>query len=144
MGCLSNDLRFDMDTERRVKSRYPLHLNVRYQTLGTAVRVANVGQTVNLSSSGVLINSTCPIGEGERVRAVFEWPSMLNGDIPLQLVTVGIVVRRQGTRLAIAFEGYQFRTAGRRANVAAMPTPRPVSNYYGLDVASSPIAAKSR
>jgi hypothetical protein len=140
-----------MDTERRVKLRYPLHLNVRYQTLGAVSRVADVGETVNLSSSGVLIASTCPIGEGERVRAVIEWPSLLNGTIPLQLVTIGIVVRRQNARLAIAFEGYQFRTSARRANVATMPEPRstmpePRSSspyYHGLDVANLQIAAKS-
>lgn len=133
-----------MDTERRIKSRYPLHLNVRYQTLGTGSRVADVGETINLSSSGVLIACRYPIGEGERVRTVIEWPSLLNGTIPLQLVTIGIVVRRQGARLAIAFEGYQFRTAARRAPVATMPLPRSSSPYYhGLDVANLQVAAKS-
>jgi hypothetical protein len=135
-----------MDTDRRVKSRYPLRLNVRYQTLGTASRMADVGETVNLSSSGVLIASSGVVSEGERVRAVFEWPTLLNGTIPLQLVTIGIVVRRQGSRLAIAFEGYQFRTAGRRANVATMPEPRPAPSpsYHGLEVTHLQVAAKSR
>jgi hypothetical protein len=134
-----------MDTERRIKSRYPLHLNVRYQTLGTATRVADVGETVNLSSSGVLIAGSGPIGEGERVRAVIEWPSLLNGTIPLQLITIGIVVRRQGARLAIAFEGYQFRTAARRTNIATMPERRPSSSpyYHGLDAVNLQVAAKS-
>lgn len=133
-----------MDNERRIKSRYPLRLTVRYQTLGTASRMADVGETVNLSSSGVLIASSGVVGEGERVRAVFEWPTLLNGTIPLQLVTIGIVVRRQGSRLAIAFEGYQFRTTARRANLATMPEPRPRPNYHGLEVAHLQIAAKSQ
>jgi hypothetical protein len=132
-----------METERRVKSRYPLHLNVHYQTLGTDCRIGDIGQTVNLSSSGVLLTCSGNIREGDKVRAVIEWPSLLNGSIPLQLITVGIVVRRQGTRLAIAFEGYQFRTAGRRANIAVMPEPRPAPNYHGLDVGHFPMAAKS-
>jgi hypothetical protein len=132
-----------MDQERRVKSRYPLRLNVRYQTLGTANRIADVGQTLNLSSSGVLMTCTSSINEGEKVRAVFEWPSRLDGTIPLQLVTVGIVVRRQVSELAIAFEGYQFRTAGRRAEVAAVPQRRPLPNYHGLGLTSLHVSAKS-
>jgi len=132
-----------MDKDRRVKARYPLHLNVLYQTLGTENRIADSGQTVDLSSSGVLITCHSNIREGDKVRAVIEWPSLLNGTIPLQLITVGIVVRRQGSRLAIAFEGYQFRTTARRANVATMPERRPSPNYHGLEVGNSPITAKS-
>lgn len=131
-----------MDKERRTKSRYPLRLNVRYQTMEMAGRVAGVGQTLNLSSSGVLLTCSITIREGARVRAVFEWPTLLNGTIPLQLVTIGIVVRRQGSGLAIAFEGYQFRTAG-RANVATMPDPRLSPSYSSPDVANLQISAKS-
>src|SRR5271169_2445488 len=118
-------LRLEMDKERRAKSRYPLQLNVRYQTIGMAGSVSGVGLTVNVSSSGVCMTCTSTIHEGARVRAVIEWPSLLNGTTPLQLVTIGTVVRRQDAELAIAFEGYQFRTAGRRGNVATMPDPRP-------------------
>jgi hypothetical protein len=136
------NLRLDMDNDRRRKSRYPLQLNVRYQTMGTAVRVTAAGQTVNLSSGGVLISSSSPVREGTRVKAVFEWPSLLNGNIPLQLVTVGTVVRRQGSRLAIAFEGYQFRTAG-RATVATMPEPRTSAGYQSPELPNLRIVAKS-
>jgi hypothetical protein len=131
-----------MEKERRAKSRYPLRLNVRYQTLETVGRIGGVGQTLNLSSGGVLIHCTSTIREGARVRVVFEWPSLLNGAIPLQLVTIGTVVRRQGAALAIAFEGYQFRTAG-RANVATMPAPRVSPSYPSADFTGLRIAAKS-
>jgi hypothetical protein len=132
-----------MDKERRAKSRYPLQLNVSYQTMGMAGQVAGVGRTVNVSSRGALINSSSTIGEGARVRVVFEWPSLLNGTIPLQLIALGTVVRRQNSGLAIAFEGYQFRTAGRRANVATMPDPRRSSSYSRADVANLQMSAKS-
>jgi PilZ domain len=132
-----------MDRERRIKARYPLHLNVRYQALGTVSPATAVGQTVNVSSSGVLITCSSSIREGTRVRVVLEWPTLLNGTTPLQLVTLGTVVRRQGSGLAIAFEGYQFRTAGRRANVATMPEPRRAANYGSAEVLNIPMAAKS-
>jgi len=136
-----------MEKERRSKSRYPLQLKVRYQTLGMAIPVAGVGQTVNVSSSGVLITSNIAasgaIREGTRVRVVFEWPSLLNGVIPLHLVTLGTVVRLQNLRLAVAFEGYQFRTAGRRATVATMPDNRVSPSYSRADVTNLQIVAKS-
>jgi hypothetical protein len=118
-----------MDKERRAKWRYPLQLNVRYQTLGMAEPIAGVGKTVNVSSGGVFLNGGSTICERTRIRVVFEWPSLLNGTTPLQLVTIGLVVRRQGSGLAIAFDGYQFRTAGRRANVSPMPDVRASPSY---------------
>jgi hypothetical protein len=133
-----------MDRERRTKSRYPLQLNVRYQTMGMAGSVAGVGQTVNVSSSGVLITSGNNLREGVRMKAVIEWPSLLNGTTPLQLIIIGIVVRRQSSGFAIAYDGYQFRTAGRKANVATMPEPRvPVTGFGRPEIASYPMTAKS-
>ncbi len=132
-----------MDNERRAKSRYPLRLNVRYQTLGMAGAVAGVGQTLNVSSGGAFLNCGSDIREGTRVRVVFEWPSLLDGATPLQLVTIGIAVRREGAGLGVAFEGYQFRTAGRRANVASMPDPRPAPSFGSANVTSLPMTAKS-
>jgi hypothetical protein len=138
-----SDLRLEMDKERRAKSRYPLEWSVRYQTMGTASPVAGVGRTVNVSSSGALIDCSSNIREGIRIRAVMEWPSLLNGTTPLQLITIGTVVRHETSRLAIAFEGYQFRTAGRRANVATMPDSRPAPGYRGTDTGNLQLAAKS-
>jgi len=135
----------NMDKERRAKSRYPLKLNVRYQTMGMAGPVAGIGETMNVSSSGVFITSGTSILESTRVRVVIEWPSLLNGTTPLQLITIGTVVRRQDSGFAIAFEGYQFRTAGRRANVSTMPDPRvsPSSNYGTAGITNLPMLAKS-
>jgi hypothetical protein len=114
---------FDMGNERRVKSRYPVELNVRYQILGTAGSVAGVGQTVNMSSSGMLLACASNVPEGARIKLFVEWPSLLNGTTPLQLITVGTVVRVTAIAISIVFESYQFRTMSRarRANVTEMP-----------------------
>jgi hypothetical protein len=128
---LDEELALDMYKERRVKSRYPLELNVRYQTMGTAGPVAGVGQTVNMSSSGMLMACTKSIPEGTRLKMFVEWPSLLNGTTPLQLITVGTVVRCTQTGFSIVFESYQFRTMSRTrpANVTRMPER--VSATYG-------------
>ncbi len=66
---------------------------MRYQTMGGAGPVAGVGQTVNISSGGMLIRCTKSIPEGTRLKLFVEWPSLLNGTTPLQLITVGTVIR---------------------------------------------------
>ena len=132
-----------MEKERRAKCRYEMNLNVRYQTMGAAGPVAGVGQTVNVSSSGVFVTGASNVSEGTRIRLVIEWPSLLNGTTPLQLITIGTVVRRHSSGVAVAFEGYQFRTAGRRATVTAMPDPRIAPSYTGPVAANMQLSAKS-
>lgn len=114
-----------MAYERRVKARYPVELNVRYQILGLADTIAGVGQTVNMSSSGMLLACASNIPEGTRIKLFVEWPSLLNGTTPLQLITVGTVVRSMPVGMSVVFESYQFRTMSRarRSNVTQMPEP---------------------
>ncbi len=102
-----------MSFERRVKARYPLELNVRYQTLGRSNPISGVGRTQNMSSSGAMVISPDKISEGVRLKLTVEWPSLLNGTTPLQLVTFGKVVRSSQEGFAIALEHYQFRTMKR-------------------------------
>jgi hypothetical protein len=112
-----------MENERRVKSRYPLELNVRYQAMGMATSVAGVGQTLNMSSSGMLLACASDIPEGTRMKIFVEWPSLLNGTTPLQLITVGTVVRSTSIGVSVVFDSYQFKTMSRKrySNVAEMP-----------------------
>jgi hypothetical protein len=119
------------DQERRVKSRYPLELNVRYQTMGATSSVAGVGQTINMSSSGMMLACASDIPEGTRMKIFVEWPSLLNGTTPLQLITVGTVVRRNGIGVSVVFETYQFKTMSRtrQATITQMPDRNPAS--YG-------------
>jgi hypothetical protein len=120
-----------MDNERRVKSRYPLELKVRYQTMAAAGPVAGVGQTLNMSSSGMLLACRTNIPVGTRIKAIVEWPSLLNGTTPLQLITVGTVVRREELGLSIVFESYQFRTMGRSQHSNVTQMPERIKPTYG-------------
>ncbi len=103
-----------MNIERRAKARYPLELNVRYQTFGREESIAGEGRTVNLSSTGVLVTSSDKMSDGVRLRLTIEWPTLLNGTTPLQLVTFGRVVRSNDSSFAVALEHYQFRTMRRK------------------------------
>lgn len=112
-----------MANERRVKSRYPIELNVRYQIPGQDGLVTGVGQTLNISSSGMLLACASNIPEGTRIKIFVEWPSLLNGTTPLQLITSGKVVRSTKIGVSVVFESYQFRTMSRArySNVKQMP-----------------------
>jgi len=109
-----------MNIERRFKARYPLELNVRYQTFGKSGVVSGEGRTINFSSSGVLVASSIKVSDGVRLRLTIEWPSLLNGTTPLQLVTFGRVVRSDESTFAVALEHYQFRTMKRKPDLTVV------------------------
>ncbi len=132
-----------MDNDRRVKSRYPLELKVRYQTVGLAGPVAGVGQTVNMSSSGMLLACASNIPEGTRLKMFVEWPSLLNGTTPLQLLTVGTVVRCTRIGVSIVFDSYQFRTRSRARHSNVTEMPERVSSSYG-SAQAEPLALSAK
>ena len=102
--------------DRRARIRYPIRLRVQYQTLRKIYGPVGTGETIDFSSHGFLV-TTLPEGvpaEGARVRAVVEWPVLLNGTAPLQFVVSGRVVRSEVTRFAVSFERHEFRTMKRK------------------------------
>jgi PilZ domain len=101
--------------ERRSKARYPVELTVRYRTVARNQRVNGVGHTLNMSSGGLLVYAQHEISTGLRLEVNVEWPLLLDGAVPLQLVAHGKVVRCGGSMFAVAFAQYQFRTMGRIA-----------------------------
>jgi PilZ domain-containing protein len=136
-----------MITERRTKTRYPLELTVQYQTLGDSQPICGEGQTLNVSSSGMLITAGHNLKEGSLVKVTIEWPTLLNGKTALQLVTTGKVVRRQESSWGVAFDHYQFRTRKQKPAIAlssavaaamtapAMPTIHTAASSFGTRAA---------
>ena len=102
-------------SEQRLRFRYPLNLNVRFRSLSETPIFSGVGRAVNLSSGGVLVVSQQVVSPhefriGARVEMSIEWPSLLDGRIPLQLLAVGRVVRRRVSDFAATFVRHEFRT----------------------------------
>jgi len=104
--------------ERRSKARYPVKLTVRYRTVGRHHTVNGVGHTLNMSSGGLLVSAQQEVSAGLRLEINVEWPLLLDGAVPLQLVAHGKVVRCGGSMFAISFAQYQFRTMGKILKVA--------------------------
>ena len=70
------------------------------------------------------------IAEGTRIKIFIEWPSLLNGTTPLQLITVGTVVRSTSNGVSIVFESYQFKTMARGRNAIVQQMPSLVRSAY--------------
>jgi hypothetical protein len=101
--------------ERRLKSRFALDLNVRFRFLRGNSCYSGVGRAINVGSGGVLVSteeggSHCDLHLGAQVEMSFEWPALLDGRIPLQLVIVGLVVRYTTAAFAATLVRYEFRT----------------------------------
>jgi hypothetical protein len=100
--------------ERRSKARFPLRLTVRYQTLSGGPSLVGVGQTVNMSSRGLLIASDeVHVRAGSRLQLTVDWPFLLHGITPLQLIVSCRVTRSLPEEFAVKLEQYLFRTKKR-------------------------------
>jgi hypothetical protein len=100
----------NIPAERRQKFRYRLDLNVRFGPSRAGSSLCGEGIIVNMSSGGVLIASSDQPAVGELVEMRIEWPSLLDGIIPLQMIAMGRIVRRGPARFAAAFQRHEFRT----------------------------------
>ncbi|MGH9648289.1 MAG: PilZ domain-containing protein [Bryobacteraceae bacterium] len=99
--------------ERRSKLRFPFELRVSFRTLGQICPVAGMGRVLNISSIGVLIACQHEVSAGTPVEVKIDWPTRLDGRIPLQLVANGTVVRCELFSFAVGLERYHFGIAGR-------------------------------
>jgi hypothetical protein len=100
------------DSDRRMSRRFPLRLAVRFRPIGSRdIGDWTAGESVNISSGGVLFTTTDAIQQGQPVEALVSWPVFLDKHIPLKLVVKGHIVRHDDEGAAMHFENYEFRTA---------------------------------
>ena len=98
-------------SESRAKVRYPLNLAVRYSVAGLVGRIAQgSGRTIDISSSGLSFTSDKPLSIGQGLDLFIDWPVQLDGDVQLQLVVSGVVVRVAGAVTALQIGRHEFRT----------------------------------
>jgi hypothetical protein len=104
--------------ERRSKARFPVRLGIRYRTISNGPALTGAGWTVNMSSCGLLIAShqahyQATIRTGARLQVTVDWPFLLHGTTPLQLIVSCRVIRCQPEQFAVKMEQYQFKTKKR-------------------------------
>lgn len=101
--------------ERRSKPRFPLRLSVRYRTLSDEPSSLCAGRTLNMSSCGLLVASDeANVRTGSRLLLTVDWPFLLHGVTPLQLIVSGRVIRCAEEEFAVKLDDYQFKTKKRQ------------------------------
>jgi hypothetical protein len=99
-------------TDRRSRRRFTLRLAVRYRLIQPRVLLDRfmVGESLNLSSIGLLFAAGETLLPGQVVEVFIDWPIRLHNGVRLTLVVEGAVVRSDGNHAAMHIEKYQFRT----------------------------------
>jgi hypothetical protein len=109
--------------DRRQDRRYALHLDCRWKLIRRRrVLDSGTGNTVDLSSGGLLFDAGRHLPVGLNVELSINWPVLLHSVAPLQLVVSGRIVRSSGRMIAIRSVQHEFRTAGMTAEPRGMST----------------------
>ena len=95
--------------ERRNRIRFPIGLGARYK-VDARNDLSGTGQTVNISSNGVLITSAHEMSLDTSIRVVIEWPVLLGDVCPVALHIHGRVVRSGHGLVAVQFWRHELRT----------------------------------
>ena len=115
--------------DRRQDRRYQLQLDLKWKLIRRRrVLDTGTGQTVDLSSGGVLFDAGRHLPEGLNVELSLTWPVLLHNVAPMQLVVTGRIKRCNGRFVAIQTTQHEFRTAGGSSdqrNVIVAPTRTP-------------------
>lgn len=107
--------------ERRAKARFVMHRELRYKLLEDNTIVASgVGETVDMSSSGVAFAIDLPVKPGAFLELSISWPVLLDQTCPMRLIVFGRVQRSSETKTVCTVDKYEFRTQA-RAFQAAVP-----------------------
>lgn len=97
--------------ERRTARRYPIEIAVVYRIVRKGkVLQRGFGLTRNLSSGGLLMESSAKLSVGTEVEVFLAWPARLGGEVNLNLWIQGRTVRAGENCTAIAIQRSDFRT----------------------------------
>ena len=112
--------------ERRGDRRYTLQLDLKWKLVRRRrVLDTGTGHTLDLSSSGILLDAGRHLPESLNLELSVSWPVLLHNVAPLQLSVSGRIVRSAGNLVAIQMFQHEFRTAGlsaeQRDTMAASP-----------------------
>ena len=99
--------------DRRDDRRYHLQLEVKWKLIRRRrVLDSGVGQTIDMSSGGILFDAGRRLPEGLNVELSIAWPVLLHNLVPMQLIASGRIVRTDGRHVAIQTNQHEFRTVG--------------------------------
>lgn len=92
--------------EQRKNQRFELRLPLEIVRSGAAPKT--IGETRNLSSSGVLFSSATPVDIGQPIEYLITLPRVPSARSEVRLRCVGKVVREENSGFAATLERYEF------------------------------------
>jgi PilZ domain len=97
--------------DRRNDRRYELKLDMRWKLIRRRrIMDCGSGETIDISSGGILFNAGRKLPVGFNVEVSVSWPMLLHNTAPLQLIVSGKIVRTRESLTAIQMEAHEFRT----------------------------------
>ena len=110
--------------ERRSKQRYAIVTPLEYTVqLKPRLLVSGQGETINVSSNGLLFLANRQLPVGRPITLSVRWPVSLEGKIGLKLVVKGRTVWTQDNQVAVHFRNSEFRTAKAKASFSGADRP---------------------
>jgi PilZ domain len=104
------------DRDRRTNDRFPLENALRYRFMEAKNPAsAGTGQTLNMSSTGMLLKVESPLPVGQKIEVSVDWPAQLNDHCGLKFVVLGRVIRSSTEQAAVSIDKYDFRTRATKA-----------------------------
>lgn len=98
--------------ERRSGQRFPIRMHVAYRLFlkeDGRILSQGKGQTVDISHTGVLLNTPQPYPVGAAAEMLIEWPPSSDHSIPVHLRLVGWVVRSDEHGTAVKILRHSFK-----------------------------------
>jgi hypothetical protein len=97
--------------ERRQHYRFPISSAARYILDGAHGNTT----TLNISSGGVLLQTSHVLPVGQHIQVLIDWPALLDARTPLRLVIDGTILRSNSAGTAVGITRYSFRLRPRSA-----------------------------
>ena len=95
---------------RRASKRYAVRTLVQYRTSGGARDSAwKCGRTLDMSVSGILIDTPEGLPVGSTVELAIDWMGLYHGKPMVRLFVIGSVVRNDGRGTALRILKHEFR-----------------------------------
>lgn len=92
---------------------FPLTLDVHYTSKRRSTPASGSGRSIEMSSSAFRFIADRPLAPGLPLHLAIDWPVLLDGDVPLQLIATGEVVWTSGTETFLKIQRHEMRTARR-------------------------------
>ena len=97
--------------DRRADRRYEISLELRWKVVRRKQVIdTGSGRTVDLSSGGIMFESSRPLPCGANIELSITWPALLQNVTPLQLIAYGRIVRSDGCKTAVRMVQHEFKT----------------------------------